>query len=61
MPKVTRCCICGRLCGEIPRPAKPYKSGYACDECYVKNVVPAIKLEEERKRRRYGQWVTTIR
>ena len=55
MPKVTRCCICGRLCGEIPRPAKPYKSGYACDECYVKNVVPAIKLEEERKRRRYGQ------
>lgn len=43
MPKVVRCCICGRLCGEIPHDAQPYKRGFACDKCYVEQVVPSKK------------------
>ena len=48
MPLVKRCCICGRLCGEKPHSAEPYKHGYACNECYVKTVVPSAKWKKDR-------------
>ena len=42
MPLVKRCCICGRI-ADRPHNAEPYKVGYACDECYVKTVIPSLK------------------
>ena len=48
MPKVFRCDICGRLCGNIPHSASPYKRGYACDKCYVEQVIPSKKWKENR-------------
>ena len=55
MPKVTRCCICGRLCGCEPHDAKPYKeNGYACDKCYVEQVIPSKKWKNS-KGYRYGE------
>ena len=54
MPLVKRCIICGRVVGR-EHSAKPYKTkGCACDECYVNRVVPAIKIEEDRKRKKHG-------
>lgn len=50
MPLVKRCCICGRLCGEKPHNAFPYRNGVACDECNVKFIEPA----KERKREKYA-------
>lgn len=44
MPLYKRCCICGRLCGDNPKSAEPYrKNGFACDECHQKVVVPSLK------------------
>lgn len=49
MPKVTRCCICGRLCDNEPHDAKPYKqSGFACDKCYVEQVIPSKKWKNSK-------------
>ena len=49
MPKVVRCCICGRLCGNEPHDAKPYKeSGFACDKCYVEQVIPSKKWKSSK-------------
>lgn len=43
MPLYKRCCICGRIADD-PHDAEPYKrGGYACDECYVKRVIPSVK------------------
>lgn len=53
MPKVVRCCVCGRLCGDIPHNAQPYKNGYACDLCHITYVRPAIREREEKLRRKY--------
>ena len=54
MPLVKRCVICGRICAK-ERSAKPYKDkGWACDECYISRVKPAIKHEEEKRKRKYG-------
>ena len=33
----------------MPKRAEPYSSGVCCNECYLKNVIPAKKEEEERK------------
>lgn len=58
MPIYRRCCICGRLCGEIPHSAEPYKSNaYACDVCYVKQVIPSQKWKGDRFNR-YGKTKT---
>ena len=49
MPLVRRCCICGRLCGEIPHSAEPYRTNaYACDKCYIEQVIPSKKWKESR-------------
>lgn len=48
MPLYKRCCICGRLCGKEPHDAMPYKKGFACDECYVKQVIPSIKWKGDK-------------
>jgi len=48
MPKVIRCSICGRLCGDIPHNAMPYKQGYACDQCHQTHVIPSKKWKENR-------------
>ena len=56
MPIYKRCICCGRLCGDNPHEARPYKpSGYACDECYHNHVIPAIKRREEMWKRKYGK------
>lgn len=36
-----RCCICGRLYDGEGYDARPYKTGYACNECNYKIVYPA--------------------
>lgn len=54
MPKVVRCCICGRLCGEPIHDAFPYKTGCACNSCYVIYVKPANKERQEKLRRKYN-------
>ena len=54
MPICRRCCICGRLCGNVPHDAKPYKNGYACDECYITRVIPAKKQKGD-KFYKYGE------
>ena len=53
MPKVVRCCICGRLCDEPIHDAFPYKTGCACHSCYVIYVKPANKERQEKLRRKY--------
>lgn len=53
MPKVVRCCICGRLCNEPIRDAYPYKEGCACNNCFIVYVKPAKKEREEQLRRKY--------
>ena len=53
MPKVVRCVICGRLCGEKLHDAQPYRKGFACDLCHNVYVKPAIKEKQEKLRRKY--------
>lgn len=43
MPLYKRCCICARLCDIPPKRAEPYTKGFCCNECYMKNVIPAMK------------------
>ena len=57
MPLMRRCCICGRLCGDIPHSAEPYNKGYACDKCYVEQVIPSQKWKGDRFNR-YGKTKT---
>ncbi|MBO7715226.1 MAG: hypothetical protein J6S85_16780 [Methanobrevibacter sp.] len=57
MPKVVRCCICGRLCGGEPHDAAPYKNGFACDLCFKEQVMPSKKWKES-KYNRYGKTKT---
>lgn len=49
MPLVKRCCMCGRI-ADHPHSAIPYKDGVVCDECYVKQIIPA----RQRKRDYYA-------
>ena len=49
MPLVKRCCMCGRI-ADHPHSAIPYKNGVVCDECYVKQIIPA----RQRKRDYYA-------
>ena len=52
MPLYKRCCICGRLCSEKPYSAYPYKqNGYACNECYITQVIPSKKWKESKGNR----------
>jgi hypothetical protein len=52
MPLYKRCDICGRLCDITPKRAEPYSTGYCCNECYLKNVLPAKEKERDRARRK---------
>ena len=52
MPLYKRCDICGRLCDIEPKRAEPYSIGYCCNECYLKNVLPAKEKERDRARRK---------
>ena len=54
MPLYKRCCICGRLCDEIPKRAEPYSIGVCCSECFLKRVKPAIREKEHKSRRKYN-------
>lgn len=47
MPKVVRCCICGRV-ADIPHDAMPYSSGVACSSCYVSRVKPSKKWKKDK-------------
>lgn len=47
MPLVKRCCICGRI-ADNPKDAMPYKKGYACEKCYVEQVVPSKKWKNNK-------------
>ena len=53
MPLKIRCCICGRI-ADNPHSASPYKRGYACDECYIKTVLPSSKWKGD-KFYKYGK------
>ena len=56
MPLVRKCCICGRICGENPQRADPYKNGYACDKCFHEQVIPSKKWKESKGYKwRYGR------
>lgn len=57
MPLVKRCCICGRIANR-PHSAIPYKNnGWACDKCYIEQVVPSKKWKGN-KYNRYGKTKT---
>ena len=47
MPLVKRCCICGRI-ADNPHDATPYKKGFACDKCYVEQVIPSMKWKKSK-------------
>lgn len=49
MPLMRKCCICGRLCGDNPKSAEPYRhNAYACDKCYIEQVIPSKNWKESR-------------
>lgn len=56
MPLVKRCCICGRI-ADNPHDAAPYKKGFACDTCFIEQVMPSKKWKES-KYNRYGKTKT---
>lgn len=49
---ISYCCICGKELKGYGHNAKPVQSGYCCDECNIKFVIPArlrdAKVSEEK-------------